>query len=107
MLRENLRQVTKQVVLQELQELQVDYSNDQVVAAGPDKVDLPMLPENSPKNWGRQGHALVIGVAKLHNDRLTERRVFTEGKALEDKVQSMNGQELKRSQLYALNRYRD
>jgi len=40
-----------------------------VIAAGPDKA-VPV----------------VFRVRKLHNDRLTKRRVFVEGEALTDKV---------------------
>jgi len=59
-------QVTKQVVLSELQ---VDRGQHKVVAAGPDKA-VPV----------------VTRVTKLRNDFLPERRVFVEGEALADKI---------------------
>ena len=58
--------VREQVVLQELQ---VEYRKNQVVAAGPDKL-VPV----------------VVRLTKLRNDCLTELCVFVEGEALADKV---------------------
>jgi len=50
-------------------ELQVDDREDQVVAAGPDKV-VPV----------------VIFIRELHNDLIPERWVFVEREALADEV---------------------
>jgi len=61
--------------------LEVDHGQDQVVAAGPDKV----VPG-------------VIRVGKLRYYGLTERRVFVEGEALADEIQNANFHELKRIQ---------
>ena len=64
----NIGHVREQVVLQELQ---VEYQKNKVIATGPDKL-VPV----------------VFWFTILRNDCLTERWVFVEREALADKIQN-------------------